>query len=148
MEGSWLRGWAQREEFPLDDVVRMPVESCTVPEHRKIVGVLHIGKGPVVSVICGCESTSSTSYPRSEHRFARSSLDWDSQERCGLCSPGRVGEPREEERLNPLKDPLARQVRVVHVEPPAAMLNGNIRSVGWISARMHFQEWSYGSEGP
>ena len=147
MEGSWLRGWAQREEFLLDDVVPMLVESCAVPEHRRIVGVLHIGKGPVASVTC-CESTSSTSYPRSERRLARSSLDWDSQERCGLCSPGRFGEPGEEEHLNPLKDPLARQVRVVHVEPPAAMLDGNIRSVGRISARMDFQDRLYGSHCP
>src|SRR5262245_20502005 len=28
---------------------------------------------------------------------ARSSLDGDSHERCGLCSPGRFGEPGEEE---------------------------------------------------
>jgi hypothetical protein len=53
-----------------------------------------------------------------------SSLDWDGQERCRLCSSGRLRKPGEEEHLDRLKYPLARQVRVVHIEPLAAMLPG------------------------
>src|SRR5437773_6716238 len=69
-----------------------------------------------------------------------SSLDWDGQKRCGLCSPGRLGEPGEKQHLDPLKHPLARQVRVVHIEPPAAMLHGNVGSIRRVPARMYFQE--------
>src|SRR5215470_9060284 len=42
-----------------------------------------------------------------------------------VCVPwGRLGDPGEEKHLDPLKDSFARQVRVVHVEPPAAMPHG------------------------
>src|SRR5262245_59990544 len=66
------------------------------------------------------------------------SLHRDGQERFGLCSPTRLREPGKKEHLDPLKHSFARKIRVVQIEPPAAMFDGDIRATRRMPARVDF----------